>query len=126
MSHASALAAVLAACFVLAVGRGVGSDGSSTLAAATEASRLLEQGFELHTVHGNAQQASVLYQAAIALNPRNADAHHLLCAALLPTDHSVDTVPPPLALDACREAVALQPGNTNMRNTLGEAFRRSG
>ena len=70
---------------------------------------------------GELVAAARLAADAVALDALSADAHHLLCASLLPNREQL-----PRALTACQEAVKLRPADGAMRNSLGETYRKLG
>ena len=115
------VAAVAAAAVVFAAFLTATSGAGVSRQAAADANALLQRAYQLHTGAGDLDAAIELYQRVVATDPANADGHHLLCVALHSSGRPYTT-----ALQHCRQAVAIEPKNGNMWNTLGEVLRRAG
>jgi Tfp pilus assembly protein PilF len=113
------LVAALAACLAAASGYKAAPIPRRQLDAERQASGMVAAAG--HLLSPDPRQALAMLQAALALDPHSADAHHLMCFLY----HSAlpDTA---RAVQACQDAVRFAPNNGNMWNTLGEVYRAAG
>ena len=84
-----------------------------------EAERLLRQGLEHHR-HGRWPQAEPLYRQAVALDPAQPEALHLLGVL---KNQSGD---PAAGAALIRQAIEHAPGRVEYHNSLGNALRAQG
>ncbi len=83
----------------------------------------IQQAFELALQHhqsGQLPEAEALYRQILAVEPRHAEALHLLGVLA----HQVGRHD--LAIELIREAIALAPGTAEFHSNLGEAYRGAG